>query len=291
MPFAAANGLQVCYETFGRPDDDPLLLVNGFTSQLLGWDGDLCRKLAAAGFFVIRYDNRDVGFSTKTKGTPPNLGRIAAALRSGATPEVPYTIAEMAADGMGLLSALGIESAHVAGVSMGGMIVQQMAIDQPGRVRSLTSIMSTTGNRTVGRPSPEVWQQLLTAPPREREAHVEHQVAMWRITSGPLFEEAYRRCAAAEAYDRSFWPRGASFQMAAIQTAGDRTEALARLDVPTLVIHGRVDPLVGLSGGEATAAAIPHAKLAVYNDMGHDLPPPLFDQYVADLVAVAQRAR
>ena len=290
MPTIAANGIELCFETFGDDSAAPLLLVNGFTSQLLGWDAQLCTMLAGAGFYVIRFDNRDVGLSTKSDGPPPNLGAIAKALRAGETPDVPYSIADMAADGVGLLDALGIETAHIAGMSMGGMIVQQLAIDHPARVRSVTSIMSTTGDRSVGKPTPEAWQQLLNAPPRERAAYIDYQAATWRVTSGPLYDEAYRRAAAAEAYERSFWPRGATFQLAAIQTAGDRTAALGRLDVPALVVHGRVDPLVGLSGGEATAAAIPHAKFVVYNDMGHDLPKPLFSDYVGDLRAVARLA-
>jgi pimeloyl-ACP methyl ester carboxylesterase len=251
----------------------------------------LCHLLATKGYRVIRYDNRDVGLTTKTDGPTPDIAALFEERLAGKVPpSPPYTLSDMAADGMAVLSALGVERAHVVGMSMGGMIVQLMAIEHPDRVRSMTSIMSTTGNPAVGTSSPEALAALATPPPTERDAYLDFQVNLWRIISGPLYDPVYRRERAGLFYDRMFWPTGAAFQMAAILSAPDRTDQLAKLDLPTLVIHGRADPLVALSGGEATAAALPSAKLVVYNDMGHDLPVPLFPDYVADIVTVAGRA-
>jgi pimeloyl-ACP methyl ester carboxylesterase len=291
MPVARSNGIEVAYETFGRASDPAVLLVNGFSSQLLGWDEKLCHLLATKGYRVIRFDNRDVGLTSKTDGSPPDVMALFEARLAGQpTPAPPYTLSDMAADGIDLLSALGLDRAHVVGMSMGGMIVQLMAIEHPDRVRSMTSIMSTTGNPAVGTASPEALGALATPPPTERDPYIEHQVNLWRIISGPLYDPTYRRERAGLTYDRMFWPTGAAFQLAAIIGAHDRTEQLGQLDLPALVIHGRADPLVTLSGGEATAEAIPHAKLVVYNDMGHDLPPPLFQDYVSDVITVMRRA-
>jgi pimeloyl-ACP methyl ester carboxylesterase len=291
VPVAQANGIEIGYETFGRVTDPAVLLVNGFTSQLLGWDEKLCHLLAAQGLWVIRYDNRDVGLTTKTPGEPPDVAALLSAHALGQElPPPPYTMSDMAADGMALLSVLGVDRAHVVGMSMGGMIVQLMAIEHAERVRSMTSIMSTTGAPDVGQPSPDALAALGKPTPAEREAYLDHVVETYRLFSGPLYDPAYRRERASLAFDRMFWPAGAAFQMAAIGSSTDRTADLATLDRPSLVIHGRADKLVDLSGGEATAAVIPSAKLVVYNDMGHDLPPALFPDYVADLVTLTRRA-
>ena len=178
----------------------------------------------------------------------------------------------------------------MVGASMGGMIVQLMVIEHADRVRSMTSIMSTTGASDVGQPTPEALAALGKPTPSDREEYLEHVVETWRLVSGPLFDAAYRRERAAMAFDRMFWPNGAAFQMAAVGSGTDRTPELAKVDRPCLVIHGRADTLVDLSGGEATAAAIPSAKLVVFNDMGHDLPPPLFGDYVADITTLIRRA-
>jgi pimeloyl-ACP methyl ester carboxylesterase len=291
MPIVDANGQQIAYETFGRATDPTILLVNGFTSQLLGWDEKLCHLLANQGYRVVRFDNRDVGLSGKTEGPPPDVAELfARGARGEALPDPPYTLSDMAADGIGLLDALGVDRAHVVGMSRGGMIVQLMAIEHGARVRSMTSIMSTTGDPAVGQPSEEALAGLVTPAPTDRAGYLDHQAKLWRILSGPSYDEAYRRERAAMSYDRMFWPQGAAFQLAAIGSAADRTEELRALDLPCLVVHGRADPLVDLSGGEATAAAIPGAKLVVYNDMGHNLPPPLFADYAADIVTLAHRA-
>jgi pimeloyl-ACP methyl ester carboxylesterase len=279
MAIAHRDGVDIYFEEQGSPDDPALLLVNGFTSQLIAWEQEFVDEFVAAGFHLITFDNRDVGLTTKTEGPVPALGE---------TP--PYTMADMAADGIAVLDALGIDKAHIVGASMGGMIVQRMAINHPDRVLSVTSIMSTTGDRSVGAPSPEAMTALLTPPPADREAYLDQTAANWKLFSGPHYDEARSRARGARSYDRMFHPKGAGFQMAAIMTDGDRTAELANVRCPALVIHGRMDPLVGLSGGEATAAAIPGAELLVLDEMGHDVPLPLVPEIVAAIAKVAARA-
>ena len=237
---------------------------------------------------MIRFDNRDVGLSTKTEGPGPNLGAIRDAVRSGEDAEPPYSLSDMASDAVAVLDAAAVERANVMGVSMGGMIAQRIAIDHPGRVASLTSVMSTPSNRD-GRATPEAMAALTTPPPSERDAYIDHSVTTARVNSGTHFDEAEQREYAGAAYDRCFHPRGAGFHMAAIMAAPDRTPNLKLLDVPTMVIHGRLDPLIQLDGGEATAAAVPGAVLRVYDDMGHDFPRALWPDFVADLTSVARR--
>jgi len=277
MPIVHANGIDICYEETGSPGDPVVLLVNGFTSQLISWTVGFVDQLAARGFRVITFDNRDTGLTTKQDGKPPTDG------------PPPYTLRDMAADGMALLTALGVERAHVVGASMGGMIVQRMTIDFPDRVRSVTSIMSTTGNPAAASPHPEAMRALVTPPPTEREAYLEHQAATWRIFAGAYYDEERFRDRFSRSYDRCFNPTGAAFQMAAIMGSGDRTTELADVRCPALVIHGKADPLVSVSGGEATAAAIPGAELVLFDDMGHDLPPPLLPQVVDAIAKVAAR--
>ncbi len=274
MPVVRANGIEIAYESDG-PDDAPaVLLVNGFRSQLNHWEPLLIEMLVDAGFRVVRFDNRDVGLTSKSEGEPP-----------------AYTLDDMAADGMALLTELGIERAHVMGASMGGMIVQHMAFGHPDRVLSLTSVMSSTGNPNVGQATPEAMQALMTPAPAERDAYIDNSARTWKIISGSHYDEAHIRAKAAAAFDRMFYPRGAAFQMAAIMASGDRTERLKTITAPTLVIHGRMDPLITLSGGEATAAAIPGAELVVFDDMGHDLPPPIIPRAIEAFTRNAARAR
>jgi pimeloyl-ACP methyl ester carboxylesterase len=227
---------------------------------------------------VIRFDNRDCGLSAKTDGPLPNVVALLMAYTAGqaVTAEVPYTLSDMAADAVAVLADLGVGQAHVAGASMGGMVAQQLAIDHPDRVLSLCSIMSTTGAPDVGKSTPEALATLFSPPPANREAFIERGLLVGRTLCGPLFDEDRTRQRAAAAYDRSFNPQGVAFQLAAIAKTGDRTARLRALDVPTLVIHGRADPLIQPTGGEATAAAIPGAKLVLFDEMGHDLPPPLW---------------
>jgi pimeloyl-ACP methyl ester carboxylesterase len=272
MPTIAANDIEICYESFGDDDAPPLLLVMGLGAQMTLWSPGFVSELLDRGFRVIRFDNRDVGLSTKTDGPPPDVMAMFAAFTAGQAIEAPYTLSLLAADAVGLLDALGIPAAHIVGASMGGMIVQTIAIEHPDRVLSLTSIMSTTGHTEVGQPDPEAMMALLSPVPEGRAAAIDANVNTARLISGDLFDEAESRRIATESYDRCFHPSGTMFQIAAIAASGDRTDGLRRLDVPTLVIHGRQDPLITLSGGEATAAAVPGADLLVFGQMGHDVP-------------------
>lgn len=289
MPTATANGIELYYETHGDPAGRPLLLVMGLGAQLTLWRPEFCELLAREGFFVIRSDNRDVGLSSKIEGGPvPDLARAMAGDHSTAS----YTLWDMADDAVGLLDALGIAQAHVVGASMGGMIVQCMVIAHPERVRSVTSIMSTTGNPEVGQPQPEAMAALLAPPPTSREAAIEQGLHTWRVIGSPAYppDEAVLREQLAADYDRCFFPQGTARQLAAILATGDRTAALREVRKPALVIHGEADPLVTLSGGQATAAAIPGARLLTFPGMGHDLPPALYPEFVRAIVAVARAA-
>ena len=275
-------------ETFGNPDDPALILVAGFAVQLTSWETEFCDLLAASGRYVIRFDNRDCGLSTKLDGAQASPQATLTALLSGTElPDVPYTLSDMGNDGVGLLDALGIEQAHVAGVSMGGMIAQTMAIEHPDRILSLTSIMSSPGDPRVGKPSPEALEVLLATPPTERAAFQEASARCIVWASKRYGDAGVLRQRAGEAFDRSFYPEGLTRQLSAIYASGDRTAQLANLKVPTLVIHGRDDVLIGVDGGTATAEAVPGAHLLLLADMGHDLPRPLWPVIVGAMNGVA----
>lgn len=280
MPRANNGTTELEYDHFGDPADPALLLIMGFTAQMTAWEEDFCGLLVDQGHFVIRFDNRDCGLSSKTHGTPPNIMAILlqALMGQPITEDVPYSLSDMAADAMAVLDDLGVERAHIAGASMGGMIAQQVAIEYPERVRTLTSIMSTTGEVGKGQPTPEAQAALLAPPPEDPAAIIELGVKTGRVIAGPLFDEAGARVRIAAAIERSFHPIGGAFQMAAMAKTGDRTEGLRSLDVPTLVIHGKADPLIAPSGGEATAEAILGARLLVLDQMGHDLPRQLWPE-------------
>jgi pimeloyl-ACP methyl ester carboxylesterase len=284
---ASVNGIEIAYETIGDPSNPPLLLVMGLGTQLIHWDLELCELFAARGFHVIRFDNRDAGRSTRIDAPVPNVLRAMAGFKI----EAPYLLSDMADDAFGLLDHLGIEAAHVAGASMGGMIAQTMAIRRPERVLSLTSIMSTTGERRAGRPKLRVWSILLRGAPRDEDAAVEYFVRVFRMIGSkgfPVHEDRIRRLAA-EAYERGHTPAGSARQLAAIVASGDRTEELRKLRVPTTVFHGRDDPLVPFRGGRATAAAIPDARLIAIPGMGHDLPREVWPQLVDAVAETAAR--
>jgi pimeloyl-ACP methyl ester carboxylesterase len=286
MPRAKSNGIELEYDTFGNPDDPALLLIMGFTAQMTAWDEAFCRQIADQGFHVIRFDNRDVGLSSRIEGEVD-----IAKLFSGDLTSVPYSLDDMADDAAGLLDALGIAKAHIVGASMGGMIAQLVAIRHPEKSMSLCSIMSTTGDRSVGQPTPEAMGALMAPAATNREEAVERGVTASRIIGSPVhFDEAKAAKRAGEAYDRAFDPNGVQRQLGAIGSQADRTPALADVTVPTLVIHGAADPLVQPSGGEATAKAVPGAELRVFEDMGHDLPEPLWPDIVDAIVANARRA-
>jgi pimeloyl-ACP methyl ester carboxylesterase len=280
------EAIEIEYETFGSPDDPALLLVMGFTAQLISWDDELCSMLAGRGRYVIRFDNRDCGLSTHLDGIPVEpMAVLQAKLDGAAPPPVPYTLSDMANDAVGLLDALGIEAAHVMGASMGGMIAQTIAIEHPERCLSMVSVMSSPGDPRTGAPTSEAREILLGAPPTEREAYISaaETHAIW---ASKRFVDVDRlRQRAAAAYDRAFYPQGAPRQLAAIYASGDRTDALAKVEVPVLVIHGRDDTLITPPGGQATADAIPGANLLLLADMGHDLPRQLWPLIVDAVIS------
>jgi len=286
VKFARANGIDIAYQTFGDKDASPLILIMGLGSQMVLWDGEFCRKLAAGGYRVIRFDNRDIGLSTKLDWMQvPDTTAVAAALQRGEVPVLPYTLEDMAADTAALLTALGYDKAHIVGESMGGMIGQIMAINPPERLLSLTSIMSSTGDPFLPPPSPEVLEILYTPFPTDHNGFVESFVRTFKVLSGaamPL-SEALARKWAEQSYKRGLNPAGVARQFAAIMAAGDRTEKLKSISIPTLVIHGDVDPLLPVECGLATATAIPGSRLKIIQEMGHALPEAVWPQIVAEI--------
>jgi pimeloyl-ACP methyl ester carboxylesterase len=261
----------------------------GLGMQMTGWDPGLCTQLADQGFHVIRFDNRDIGLSTHFDSAPlPDPF----AVLGGDTSNVPYLLADMADDAAGLLSTLGIERAHVVGVSMGGMIVQELLLRHSELVLTACSIMSTTGARDVGQPTPAAATMLVSPPARNRQEAIERGVEIWQVLQSPAYPQPESELREQEAafYDRSYHPTGTVRQLAAIIASPDRTARLREVAVPTLVIHGEADPLIEISGGRATAAAVPDSVLRTYPGMGHDLPPALWDSFVDEIVANTKRA-
>jgi pimeloyl-ACP methyl ester carboxylesterase len=290
LPRCHANGIEIEYDAFGSPTDPAMLLIMGLSMQLTGWEPGFCTRLADRGFHVIRFDNRDMGLSTYfDEAGVPDVG----AVLGGDHSQVAYLLADLADDAAGLLTALGIEAAHAVGVSMGGMILQELLLRHPDRLLTACSIMSTTGAGDVGQPSPAAIAALLTPAPTNREEAIAKGVASWRVFESPAYPhpEEYLREHEAAFYDRAFHPAGSARQLAAILASPDRTPGLKAVDTPTLVIHGEADPLVNISGGRATAAAIPDAELRTYPGMGHDLPPELWDSFVEEITKNTARAR
>jgi len=285
-----ATGVDLVFQTFGDPAGEPLLLVMGLGGPMTWWNPDFCRALAEAGFFVIRYDNRDTGRSSRVHGRVNRRMLMRAFVGKGSRP--PYTLDDMADDGFALLDHLGIGSAHVTGISMGGMIVQTMALARPERVRSLTSIMSTTGRRTVGWQDPRLLPLLLARRNRSREDYVEQSARLWKIIGSPLYPDTTEaiRDRAAETFDRGVTPAGVARQMLAILAQPDRSRALRGLRVPTLVIHGTADKMVHVSGGRATSQAVPGSELLLVPGMGHDVPLRLHATFVEAIRRNADRA-
>ena len=280
------RGVTLCYETFGDPDDPPILLIMGLATQMIAWHEEFCTALAERGFFVVRFDNRDIGRSTHFDFPPPNLRQM---LTRHLPPE-QYTLSDMAEDSARLLEELGISPAHVVGASMGGMVAQLLAAEHPDSVRSLTSIMSTTGSRRHGQPAFSVYRYLLRPPPRDRDGYIDRAAAVFGLVGSTGFhrDEQYIRERAARSYDRGYDVRAGGRQLGAIIASGDRTKALHRITAPTLVIHGTVDKMVRPSGGRATAKAIPGARLMMVEGMGHDMPRGAWPQLID---AISEHAR
>ena len=288
--FADVNGVRICYRTLGDPSHPPLLLVMGLGAQLIGWPEGFVQKFADEGFFVITFDNRDCGLSSKTEGEPEDSGELLVRAAIGEEVIQKYSLTDMAQDSVSLLTKLGFESAHIVGASMGGMIAQTIAIEHPSNVLSLTSIMSATGNPEEFTPTEEAMNALLTPPDDDRDQIIETNVSASKTLAGPHWDEDYAREQAIRNFERSFHPKGIGFQIGAIAMSGDRTEKLSSLEIPTLVIHGSVDPLLPLHCGISTAEAIPEAELLIFEDMGHDLPEELWEQVVTKIKLLSGEA-
>ena len=293
MPNVKANGIQIEYDTFGNPADEPLLLIMGLGSQMILWHEDLCRMFAEHGHYVIRFDNRDVGLSSKIEEAGiPDVMAIITAIMERRPIEAPYTLDHMADDAVGLLDALRIDRAHVCGASMGGMIAQTVAIRHPRRVKSLVSIMSTTGDPSLPPAKADAMAFLITPPPQDRDGLIEHSVKLWRTIGSPgfPFDEEFIRERSAQLYDRCFYPQGQVRQLAAILAHGSRRDRLKDVRIPTLVIHGIDDPLVPVEGGKDTAAHIEGAELMLVEGMGHDNPRQVWPRAVEAITALTRRA-
>ena len=295
MPQVKANGIEIEYESFGPADRDAVLLIMGFSAQLTMWPTELCEELVSRGYRVIRFDNRDVGLSAKleAKGIP-DMEKLFGALMTGAAVEAPYSLDDMAADAAGLLDAVKIERAHIVGASMGGMIVQRMAIHHPEKTLSLTSIMSNTGNPDLPQGSPEAMGALLApAPaPDDIEAIIARGINTWKVIGSPGYptdDQQLRQWVMRDA-KRSYYPQGVTRQFAAIVANGDRRPKLKNIKVPTVVLHGADDPLVPVAGGKDTADNIPGAELRVIPGMGHDFPLGLVPVFADAIEAAARRA-
>ncbi len=284
------NAVELCYQTFGSPDDEPLLLVMGLGGPMTWWPLGWCEALAELGFFVVRYDNRDAGRSTRMTGRVTKGQVILAGL--GVPQRAPYSLSDLAADGLGLLDHLGIDKAHVVGMSMGGMIVQTMAITHPERIRSVASIMSTTGQRTVGWQHPSLLPRLLAKRPTEVAAYLDAFSNMNREIGSPGYpeEDDVIRARGQETWDRGLNAAGVLRQMLAILSQPNRTKDLTEVKAPFLVVHGLADKMVHASGGRATSLAVPNSELLLIDGMGHNLPEPLWETITGAIRRNADRA-
>ncbi len=291
MPKARNGSVELVYETSGSPAAPTLLLVNGLGSQMIAWDGAMVDAFVSEGFHVIRYDNRDVGLSSWLDGHDVDVAALLNQVVAGESVEVPYDLSDMAADGIAVLDAAGVDRAHILGVSMGGMIVQTMAIEYPERVATLTSVMSRTGEPGYGESTPEANKGLMAPAPADRDGAIEHSVATGRIWSSPeWYDEDRARARAAAAYDRAFHPIGVGRQMLAVLGSPDRTAGLRALDVPTLVIHGTADTLIPPDGGARTAELIPGTELLLIEGMGHDYPAEVWPRWATAVRALRDHA-
>lgn len=286
---ATIGELELCYETFGDRSHPALVLIMGLATQMIGWRDDFCAGLASRGFFVVRFDNRDVGRSTRLDHLPvPTVWQLVRRDKRAAS----YTLEDMATDVVGLFDHLEIERGHVVGASMGAMIAQTLAATHPERVRSLVSIMGSTGARSSGQPRLRTAKALMSVPPEDRDGYVDHMVKTFTLIGSPGFErdEAELRRFAQTSFDRGRSPASGSRQLAAILASGDRRSMLRRVQAPTLVVHGSADTLVPPSGGRATAKAIGGARLLEIPGMGHDLPRDAWPEIIDAIVENAARA-
>ena len=293
MPTTRANDIEIYFETFGDPGAETVLLVNGLGTQLTGYEEDFCERLVQQGFRVVRFDNRDVGLSTHLDAEVPDVLEAFAAATSGGTVEAPYALRDMAADAVAVLDTLEVDGAHIFGSSMGGMIVQSIAIEYPERVRSVTSVMSTTGEPEYGMPDPECLAGLATVmvPAESREERINSGIRLQDLIGTPdAWDAAHMRNRVAEAVDRCYYPGGTARQMLAILASGDRAEGLSQLSRATMVLHGDADRLVNISGGRRTAELVEDSEFRVMPGMGHDLPPAYWERAVAAVVDVAGRS-
>lgn len=297
MPIVSANGIELAYDSFGDESGPAILLISGLGTQMIRWMTPFCVDLANRGYRVVRFDNRDSGRSTHfTQSVPPDLGALGAALAAGQRPDVPYSLYDMAADAMGLLDVLSIAHAHVVGRSMGGMIAQVMASEYPDRVLSLTSIMSSTGNPSLPQAAPEVMAAMMRPGPdpfSDEEGFLAHSSAVARLFAGtehPFDEDEHRRLVREE-LRRGYDPTAAARQIAAMAVAGDRRSRLATITAPTLIIHGKDDPLIPPACGEDTAASVPHSELMMLDGMGHELPPRLYAMVAGAIQRTAEAAQ
>ena len=274
MPEAVNGSTTIYYDTKGSSKDPAILLIMGFTEPMTSFRDGFCQLLVEAGNYVIRFDNRDVGLTSKTQTDPPDLQAIITAVMTGQTPpQIPYSLKDMAGDAFAVLDAVSVSSAHVVGVSMGGYIAQTMAITNPERVSSMTSIMSTTGAPGVGIATPEVGANLKSPIGIEtKEDAVECSLHNYRLFAGPLFDEEAHKNLAEANFERNWNPLVTVFQLAAMITGPDRTHDLESIEIPTLVIHGAKDTLVQVDGGKATAAAIKDSRIVIFDEMGHEMP-------------------
>ncbi len=291
MPKVNVNQIEIEYETIGDPNSKPLLLIAGLGSQLLAWSDEFCESLVNHGFFVIRFDNRDVGLSTKFKNAGmPNFAEINAAYARGEIPEVPYTLEDMADDAIGVLDALNIDRANICGASMGGMIAQILAYRHPSRVLSLTIVMSTTGNPALPQAKPEIMAQFFAPVPSEREAYIEEMIKRDRLVQGTFeFDEEQGREYRAKEYDRNYYPEGVARQLAAMAVPGNIQPKISTIQAPTLVIHGREDPFNPIEAGKEIASTITGAELLILDRMGHSLPREVLPQIVDAIIAISNK--
>jgi pimeloyl-ACP methyl ester carboxylesterase len=282
MPKANVNQIEIEYETMGNPELKPILLIPGLGGQLIAWSDDICKKLIDNGFFVIKYDNRDVGLSTKfdTAGIP-DMMEIAAAYNRGEIPNIPYTLEDMADDAVGLLSALNIDKAHICGASMGGMIAQIIAYNHPTRVLSLTVIISTTGNPSLPQAKPEIMAQFFAPVPSEREAYIEEMARRDSLIYGNFdYDEIQGREYRKNEYDRCYYPEGVARQLAAMSVPGNIQPKISAIKAPTLVIHGKEDPFNSIEASKEIVSTIPDAELLLIEGMGHSFPREVLGQIV-----------